>query len=193
MAGSYPFQTNPGSFVTTTYTLDPSEIYQLSQENDSLKQVLVRLYESFNSVAISINTRDAGFYVQQEFVCGQIYYPNPVNTSTTGNTPLSPEFRQVFRKVIAFGALPNTGTKSVAHGITTLPQNLPTYSGFSFTRIYATATDPINQLYIPIPYASPVLVNNIEINVDATNVNITTGSNRTAYTITYVVLEYIKS
>ncbi len=102
--------------------------------------------------------------------------------------------RQVFRKVIAFGALPNAGTKSVAHGIDTLPQDLPNnYIGFSFTRIYATATDPVNELYIPIPYASNVAANVIEINVDATNVNITTASNKTAYTITYVVLEYIKS
>lgn len=186
MAGSYPFQTNPGSFVTTTYTLDPSEVYQLPNTDQALREVLVRLYQSFNSVSLSMNTRDAGYYVQEEFVCGQIYFPNPVNTSTTGNTPLSPEFRQVFRKVINFGALPNTGTKSVAHGITIT-------SGFSFTRIYATASDQVAFSYIPIPYASNNAANVIELNVDATNVNITTASNKTAYTITYVVLEYIKS
>lgn len=186
MAGSYPFQTNPGSFVTTTYTLDPSEIYQLATKDDKLQEVLVRLYQSFNSVALSMNTRDAGYYVQQEFVCGQIYYPNPANSSTTGNTPLSPEMRQVFRKVIAFGALPNATTKSVAHGLVIT-------STFSFTRIYATASDQIAKSYIPIPYASNNAANVIELNVDSTNVNITTSSDKTAYTITYVVLEYIKS
>lgn len=186
MPGSYPAQTNPGSFVTTTYTLDPSEIYQLQKETEALKEVLVRVYQSLNSVALSMNTRDAGYYVEEEFVCGQIYFPNPVNSSTTGSRPLSPEFRQVFRKVIDFGALPNAGTKSVPHGITIT-------SGFSFTRIYATASDPIAFSYLPIPYAALVLVNNIELNVDAANVNITTGIDRTAYTITYVVLEFIKS
>jgi len=186
MAGSYPFQTNPGSFVTTTYIVDPALIHQLQQETPQLRDVLIRIAQSLNYNSLSMNTRDAGYYVQEEFVCGQIYYPNPINSSTTGNTPLSPEFRQVFRKIIFFGALPNAGTKSVPHGLVIT-------TGFSFTRIYATASDQIAFSYLPIPYASVVLINNIELNVDAVNVNITTGIDRTAYTTTYVVLEYIKS
>jgi hypothetical protein len=47
--------------------------------------------------------------------------------------------------------------------------------------------------YIPLPYASPTLVNNIQLSVDATNVTITTGIDYSAYTVTYVILEYIKS
>ncbi len=192
MPGSYPPQTNPGSFVTTTYTLDPSEIYQLSGESTALQQVLVRLYQSFNYMSLSMNTRDAGLYVQEEFVCGQIYYPNPSNTSTTGTMPLSAEYRQVFRKVIDFGALPNATTKSVPHGIDTLPTS-GTYLGFTFTRIYATASDTTNELYIPIPFASSTAGDIISLDVDDTNVNITTASDKTNYNITYVILEYLKS
>lgn len=185
MAASYPNQTNPGSFVPTTYILDPAQIYQADIESRELQEVLVRLYQTVNSVALSMNTRDAGYYVQEEFVCGQIYYPNPANSSTTGTQPSGAEFRQVFRKVISFGALPNNTTKSVAHGITIT-------SGFTFTRIYATATDP-STAFIPIPFASSTAADIISLDVDATNVNITTASDKTGFTTTYVVLEYIKN
>ena len=120
-------------------------------------------------------------YVDSEFVTSGQYFSSPALSSAT---PQNPALRGVFRKVINFGALPNTGIKSVAHNID------PTAS-FSFTRIYGCSTNPSTS-YIPLPYASPTLANNIELNADATNVNVTTGSDRTAYTITYIVLEYIK-
>jgi hypothetical protein len=182
MAASYGPQANPGSFIPTTNIWDVSALYSTEVTSPEFKELLVRLYQNINLVALSMNTRDAGYYVMTEFVNGQIFFPNPSLTSVTTQAPT---FRPVFRKVINFGALPNTGTKSVAHGITIT-------STFSFTRIYATASDQSGMNYIPIPYASPVLVNNIELNVDATNVNITTGSNRSNFTICYVILEYIK-
>lgn len=86
---------------------------------------------------------------------------------------------------INFGTLPNTGTKSVAH-------NIPITVGVTFTRIYATASDTAGSLYIPIPFVETT-GNEIQIDVDATNVNITTTSDRTNFTICYVVLEYIKN
>jgi hypothetical protein len=43
-----------------------------------------------------------------------------------------------------------------------------------------------------LPYASPTDADNIELSVDVTNVSITTGSDRTGFTTTYIVLEYIK-
>lgn len=186
MAASYPSQTNPGSFVPTTNVWDVSEIYQTDVTSPQFKELLVRLYQNLNLISLSLNTRDAGFYVQEEFVCGQIYYPNPANSSTTGTKPAGAEFRQVFRKVIEFGALPNTATKSVAHGLTIT-------TGYTFTRIYATASDTATPMFIPIPFASSTAADIISIDVDGTNVNITTASDKTAYTVTYVVLEYIKN
>ena len=94
--------------------------------------------------------------------------------------------RDVYRKVIDFGALPNTATTSVAHGISFDASS-------TLTHLYAAATDPVNFIYLPIPYASPTLANNIEIYLDATNVNIITGSNRAAFTICYVVIEWLKN
>ncbi len=183
MAASYGPQSNPGSFVPTTNIWDViSQVYAVDVNSTEFKELIVRLSQNVNNISLSMDTRDAGYYGREEFVNGQIYFPNPALTSTSATAPT---WRQVFRIVINFGTLPNTGTKSVAH-------NLLITSGYSFTRIYAAASDQVGKNYIPIPYASPVLVNNIELNVDATNVNITTGSDRTAFTVTYVVLEYIK-
>lgn len=133
----------------------------------------------YNRIVYTVNTKEGGLFSPQEFMSNQQY--NLSDPST---------FKTVYRMSINFGALPNTGTKSVPHNIQGI---LPTPTNFSFTHIYAAATDPNTPFFIPIPYASPTLANNIEINVDATNVNITTGSNRSNYTICYVVLEYLKN
>ena len=128
-----------------------------------------------------MNLKDSGYYDTLEFVNSQLFFPNPALSSQTAQTPV---YRQVYRKVINFGALPNAGAKSVNH-------NIPVTIGYSFTRIYATATNPSTQ-FIPIPYASASGTDNIELSVSPTQVTITTASDRTAFTITYVVVEYLK-
>jgi hypothetical protein len=174
---------NTGSFIATSNIWDVSQIYSTEVTKPEFKELLVRLFQNLNNMALSVNGKDAGIYHTDEFVNGQTFFPNPALNSTTASKP---EQRQVYRKVINFGALPNTAAKPVAHG-------LSVNKAVSFTRIYATATDPVGLTYLPIPYASPVLANNIELSVDTTNVTITTGSNRSAFTTCYVVLEYLKS
>lgn len=182
MAGSFPLQNSPGIFVPTTNVWDVQQLYELNVNSKEFKELLVRLYQNINKISITLNLKTTGVYQLTEYINGDKFFPNPA-TIGTSNSPLE---RQVFRLVINFGALPNAATKSVAHGLTIT-------SGFTFTDIYATASDTAGMSYIPIPYASPTLNQNISINVDAANVNITTGINRTNYTTTYVVLEYIKS
>jgi len=92
--------------------------------------------------------------------------------------------RQVFRQVVNFGALPNNTTKSVVHGIVV-------NTNTTLTRLYAAASDPVNFDYVPIPYAS-VAGTPIELYMDSTNVNITTNADWSSYTITYVIIEYLK-
>jgi len=159
---SYPPQAEAGSFVPTT-----------NSQN---------IYAVVNQLSLALNTKDSGYYALTEFINGQVWFPDPALTSSTLQKPT---LRQVFRRVVNFGALPNTGTKSVAHGLTIT-------AGFSFTRIYGCATDP-STTFIPLPYASPVLADNIELWVDAANVNIKTGKDRTGFTTTYAIIEYIKS
>lgn len=176
---SYPDNVGPGSFIPTTEIYDVTDVDVRSEE---FKDVFIRLQQTVSDIANSLNIRDAGFYVEEEFVNGQIWFPNPNLSSTTGQAPT---FRQVFRKVINFGALPNTGTTNVAHSIA--PD-----STFTFTRIYGCASDTTGLDYLPIPFASPTDAENIKLEVDNTNVSITTGSNRSAFDTCYVVLEYIK-
>lgn len=176
--------TNVGAYIPSTYIFDViSEIYDTDVNSPKFKELLVRLAQNINRVNILVNNKDTGLYDTSEFVCSQQFYPNPTLSSASNQYPA---LRNVFRKVIKFGALPNAATKSVAHGIICT-------SLVSFTRIYGCATNPSTS-FIPIPYASCTdVAHNVELNADGTNVNITTGTNRSAYTTTYVVLEYLKN
>ena len=174
-----------GAFGPTTNVWDVGEIYEIHGLDPKLQEVLVRLYQNLNLMALLLNIKDSGFYNTDEFVNGQIFFPNqatPVSTFDTADSI----FRQVYRQVINFGPLPNAGTKSVPHNITITNQT-------SFTRIYGAASDQTGLNYIPLPYASPTLANNIELNANATNVNVITGSNRSNFTVSYIILEYLQS
>ena len=175
-----PEQFNLGAFLPTTTPWDVTELQDIDVTSPAFKDLLRRLYQTLNSMALSVNIRDAGYYDRNEFVNGQLFFPNPALSSQTTRLP---SFRQVFRKTINFGALPNNSTTSVAHGITIT-------TAFTFTRIYATASDTTARTYKPIPFASSTAP--ISITVDATNVNIQTTANETNFDTTYVVLEYIK-
>lgn len=166
---SSSFTGNPNNFLPQTYIIpeDPSE-----------KDLKIRQY--FNDLAAATNSKDSGYYDAVETITGQQFLP----TFST-NTGANATYRSVFRKVIDFGALPLSTSKSVAHGINF-------QSTFSATRIYGAATDPGNT-WIPIPYSSTTSANNIELYLNSTNVVITTGSNRTNFTRTYVIVEYIKT
>lgn len=173
-----------GAFLPTTDVFDRSTIEAIDIKSPLFKDFLVRLYQTTNNIANITNIKDSGYYVETEFVNGQLWFENKTLSSITSQ---SPEYRQVFRRVIDFGALPNASAKSVAHGIG------PT-TAFTFTRIYGTASDTTGLTYLPIPYASQAAAtSSIELSVDATNVIIDTGAvDRTAYDTCYVVLEYIK-
>lgn len=170
-----------GYFVPTTFSWEIEAAQDLNID-PQLKELIVKLYQHINILSLALNAKDTGYYATEEFVNGQQFFPNPTLSSSTSRSPVQ---RQVFRKVIDFGALPNTATKSVAHGITM-------GAGFTLTRLYGAATNPSTS-YIPLPFASPTaLADNIQLDMDATNINITTGKNQTAYTTCYVVIELIK-
>jgi hypothetical protein len=171
-----------GSFLPTTSVWDVSQLYAVDVKSPEFKELLVRLYQNINNIALALNGKDAGYYSLLEFINGQLFFPNPLLDSSTQANPI---FRPVTRLVVNFGGLPNAGLKSVPHGIAI-------NNNYTFTRIYATASDTVGHTYIPIPYASPVLANNIELYVDTVNVNIVTGSNRTNFDECYVILEYIR-
>ena len=172
----------PASAVlSTTFEFDIAQLYEDPELSPVMQELLTRLYQNLNKMALTINMKDTGFYItDNSFVTSQSFFPNPANNSGTSSTAA---FRQVYRKVINFGTLPNNTTKSVAHNITITPM-------VSFTRIYGAATHPGTK-FIPLPYVLSGSTAGIELDVTATNVVMVTTGNYSAYTTSYVVLEYL--
>lgn len=144
----------------------------LINSDEDIRDVLSQLYKR---IANTVNTKEGGLYVQYETATSSQYF--------TEDNPQ--QFRNVYRVTVDFGNLPNNTTKSVAHGIDFNDQ-------FVATRIYGTATDQGNLSYLPIPYSSATANKIIELSVDGTNVNITTGIDRTSYNA-IIVIEYLKN
>lgn len=154
--------------------LNPALLRTLKPGTHEYTNFMVSLVENINEMLLSLNSKDIGIYTNLETISGQKY-----NASGEANEVA------VLRKVIDFGSLPNSTTKSVAHGLTSTWK-------YKFTRIYATASDSTNKVYLPIPYSSSTSADIIELHVDNTNVNIKTGKDRTSYDTVYVVIEYIE-
>lgn len=177
---------NKGYFLPTTQSWDSTELYEADVNSKKFKELIVRMSQNLGLMAQQVNQKSSGVYDTQEFASGDTFFPSPSNSSA-GSTFAAP--RPVFRKVINMlptGNLPNAGTLTVAHGLT-LPSN------FIGVELRGTATNSSGTSMIPLPYASPTAANNIELSLDATNVYIITGSDRTSYTRCYVVIEFLKS
>ena len=185
MAGADEILQNAGAYVPTTNVWDvASELASTEVTSPEFKELLLRLYQNVNLLALVTNIKDSGYYNTQEFINSQLWFPNPSLSSQTAQLP---DMRTVYRKVINFGALPNAATKSVAHGI--VCSTITT-----FTRIYGTASNTTGNNYIPLPYSSSVdIAHNIELKVDATNVTVITGFNYSSFNVTYIILEYLQS
>ena len=176
--------TEAGVFLPTTDVYDRALLDQIDVNSQDFRDFLVRLYQRTNDIAIVTNIKTSGYYIETEFLNGNLWFENKSLSGITSNTK-TPDYRQEFTKVINFGALPNTAAKTAAHGITI-------NSSVTFTHIYATATDTTGFTSLSIPYAHATAANIVRLDRDATNVTITTGANRTNYDTCYVVLKYLK-
>jgi hypothetical protein len=90
----------------------------------------------------------------------------------------------IYQKTINFGPLPNTSAKAVNHGITGLGRII---------RVNAVAWDSAANQHLVLPFATTTGVTTfqIQMNVNSSQITITTGNNRTAYSA-YVTLWYLK-
>lgn len=123
----------------------------------------------------AINSKEGGLYLPQELSTFQKYY-DPEN-------PL--ETRNVYRKLIIFGELPNNSSKRVQHNIT--------FTNVTrVTRVYGAANDPSGLNFIPLPFSSTTLADNVMVELDETDVIVTTGSDRSNFEFSTIVIEYIK-
>jgi len=141
------------------------------------------IVEQLKKIANAVNVREIGFFLDQELLTGKSFIPGVSIVSDGGS---SQQFRTILRKVIDFGPLPAAGTKSIPHGITF-------DANFTLIQMWASATDPVALVAFPIPYADPIaLINAVSLTIDATNVNITVGINRSSFTRCFVFIEYIQ-
>ena len=174
------FQNDTGLFIPTTYIFDVESIKDVDVTKPEFKELMVRLYQNINNMCLALNLKESGLYFLQEFVTGQVLFPNPnmINANQSG--------RQIFRTVLNFGALPNATTLSVPHNISVTPSTV-------YTNVYGVSTNPTSLLGIGIPYASTsAVIDNIEWAIDATNFYITTGIDYSAYTQTIITIEYVQ-
>ncbi len=149
----------------------------ISLDKQGLQTIFSNLYRDLNTMSISINNKTSGIYVETPVVDGNQWFN--IGQSNINSSQLRAEIRSI----VNFGALPNTTTKSVAH-------NLSLSATTQVVNLYAVANNPTAVTALKIPYAHPTAANNIALDIDATNVNITTGNDRTAFTNCYVVIEF---
>ena len=141
------------------------------------------IVEQLKKISNAVNIREIGWFLDEELLSGKAFIPG---STSLGDLSTSQVFRQVLRKVIDFGPLPNAGGKSVPHGI-----NFD--SNFTLVQFYGAATNPTNLLAIPIPYAHPsTTLNTVALAMDSTNVIIATGINWSPYTRVFITIEYMQ-
>ncbi|HVW99260.1 MAG TPA: hypothetical protein VHA52_02300 [Candidatus Babeliaceae bacterium] len=167
---------NYGLFIPTTYIFDIEQLKEIKADSQEFKELIVRLYQTINNIILSLNIKDSGYYLNQQFVTGSLFF-NTNNNFT--------QLRPVYRTVVNFGTLPDNTTKSIAHGITNLG------TSWSLVRLDVLSTNP-DTTSIHIPGFDPSdITKPINAWFDTKNVTIQTKSNMTAYTTTWVIIEYI--
>jgi len=174
MAYNLEQQINTGSFVPTTNVWDISRLYDVEVGSPEFKELLVRLYQNVNNIALVLNTKSSGYYINEEFVNGKLYF-NPAS-----NEPM--QLRPGFQKTVNTGAL-GAGVTAVNHGITVT-------NTLIWMFISGAATNTGTLVGYPITFAGSA-GNNIEVRTSATQVIIDNNSGVT-FTDSQVTLEYVK-
>jgi len=136
--------------------------------------------EALKRISTAINVREIASFLDQELLTGGQFIPGA--NATPQQSP--DQYRDILRKVIVFGALPNATTKSIAHGIA--------YDNrFSLINLWLAATDPIGLTSFSLQYYS-IAAGDIILSLTNTNVVVTTASDYSAYTRCWVFIEYVQ-
>lgn len=140
-------------------------------------QFRIKLKDTLQEQARVINKKTNNQFEEIELLNGETY---------PGINPQSKN--EIFRKIINTGALPNASTKIIAHGISGINNN------WYFVHIYGTAMEPAGvgnrPFYIPLPNSGSSY--QVELMIDNTNINITTITNLSGFTKSFIILEYYK-
>lgn len=165
---------NTGSFIQTTNIWDTEAIASVNVNSQEFKGLLIALYQDIGNIAIVLNNKVSGYYVDQEFVSGKLY-SNP-NSSNPEN--LVPGFTKSFM----FGAL--------GPGITAQNHNIAVNANTRWISIVGAATDNVGLVGYPITFAGAA-GNNIEVTMSATQIIINNASG-IVFSSAYVTVEYVK-
>lgn len=89
---------------------------------------------------------------------------------------------EIFEKTYNFGALPNTDTKTMTHGITNLDKVID-----------ITAISKSSNSNITIPFTAAGFSHGVRIIIEQGDIKIAANANYSSYTDTYVTLRYTKA
>lgn len=168
-------QANTGQFVPTTQIWDIGQIETVEISSPEFRELLVRLYQNVNNIVLSLNTKQTGYFLEEEFVNSSVYF----NPTSSKKEDLRPSYRKVFN----IGSVGPSAT--VAHGLAIGPT-------WSFTRIYGTVTNLATGVHLALPYVNAATpANSISLTVDATNILIDNNYG-VVFDTCMVVLEYLK-
>lgn len=128
-----------------------------------------------------------GYKFGQVTVQNTITNPSPAasystDEQLTGGTWI--DGKPIYRKTVDCGQLPNTTTKSVAHGITNIGVIINSYG---------VAFNPSTNTSQRLPFVSPSSTNCITFYYDTTKIYIETGMDRSSFKKSYITLEYTKT
>ena len=174
MAYNQNQQISTGSYVPTTNVWDVSRLYEVEVGSPEFKELLVRLYQNVNNIAIVLNTKTTGYYINEEFISGKLFF-NPVS-----NDPLQ----------LRPGFIISVNTGALGAGVTAVNHNIAVTNTFKWMFISGAATNTGTLIGYPLPFAG-VAGNNIEVSVTSTQVLINNNSGVT-FTDSQITLEYCK-
>lgn len=136
------------------------------------EQARAFVVEQFKRFANAINSREIGFYLDQELLTGKSFIPG-INQVVDGGS--SQQFRTILRKVIVFPGL--------IIGSNTQPHGIFVDANFTLIQLFGSATNSTALTGEPIPNAAITISYNVN--------NITIFSTK-LYDRAIAVIEYIQ-
>lgn len=130
------------------------------------------IVEQLKKLANSVNSKEIGFFLDQELSSGKAFIPGINNALDSGTSQL---FRTILRKVIEFPGL--------AVGVNSQPHGIMIDANFSLIQLFGTATNATALTGEPIPNGADT------ISYTSTNIVITVAA---SYTRAWAVIEYIQ-
>ncbi len=166
-----------GLFIQTTQIWDMGYLDSIDPASPDFKDLLVRLYQQINNIALSLNDKETGYYLKNVFNNGSQWF-NPDD-----NSPL--KRRPGYQVVVDMGPILAGATSTKPHGL-----SIPAGDPVKFTSIYGAATNSAGVDAYPIPYVDAG-GNTISVQVNSTNV-IVVNNTAINFTTVYIVLEFLE-